>query len=718
MPTRPKAITALLLFAFFLGCATSRSLETSVTGLKSADPHLFLEEIDSERALSWVRAHNDPTLKELGARPQYAKVEAEVREILLAKDRIPQPAIRGDWIYNFWQDERHVRGLWRRAPVKEYEQKGKEPKWDVLIDLDELGRGENESWVFHGANCLPPDYNRCLITLSRGGKDAAVVREFDIKSRAFVPIASGGFELPEAKSQISWLDHDTVLVGTDFGPGSLTLSGYPRQVRIWKRSTPLKDAKLLFEAKESDLSAHGYTIFRPEGNTTFVVRAPSFFEEESFLVGDDLILTRLPFPQDASFQGVFQGRLLVRLRTSWRTGGKTFPAGSLISAPLAQIKSANFADSIQIVYIPDDKSSIAAVHEAKNAVYLTTLENVSGRLLIAQPGKSSWHVKPLPFPDLGDLHVVSTDAFGDRFYVNFESFLAPASLSVYDFKAASAGKRPKVIKTLPSRFDTRPFIAEQLTATSRDGTEVPYFIIHDKNMPLDGANPTLLFGYGGFEVSLTPMYLGAIGKVWLERGGVYVLANIRGGGEFGPKWHQDAILANRQRAYDDFTGIAEDLIRRKITSPAKLGIQGGSNGGLLVGVAFTQRPELFNAVICEVPLLDMSRYHRLLAGNSWMGEYGDPDDPKMWEAISKYSPYQNLRTGRQYPPIFFLTSTRDDRVHPGHARKMAARMEQMGYPFYYYENIEGGHGAAADLEQRVRMKSLEFTYLLQHLQGK
>lgn len=709
-----RGAIALLLLASLFGCATPHSEAPAVTALKPTDdPNLFLEEVDSARSLDWVRAHNEPTLKEFTASPVYPKIEAEIRKILLAKDRIPVPGVRGEWIYNFWQDEKHVRGLWRRTSINDFERK--DPKWDVLLDLDELGRQEKESWVFHGASCLPPDYNRCLITLSRGGKDAAVVREYDVASRAFVPAAQGGFELPEAKSITSWMDRDTLLVGTDFGPGSLSLSGYPRQVRVWKRSTPLKDAKLLFESKETDLDAHGYTVFRPEGNTTFVSRAPSFFEEENFLVNSDLSLTRLPFPQDANFQGVFQGLLLLRLRTAWPIGGKTFPGGALLSVPLASIKDPSFADSIRVVYAPDEKSAIAAVHQTKSAIYLTTLENVQGRVLMAQPAKDGWLTKRLPFPDLGELHFASSDDFGDRFYVNFESFLVPTSLYAYDFKDASSGKAPKVVKTLPSRFDARLFKAEQFTATSKDGTKIPYFIIHDKKMALNGKNPTLLYGYGGFEVSMTPIYLGATGKVWLERGGVYVLANIRGGGEFGPKWHQDALLTNRQRSYDDFAAVAQDLIHRKITEPAHLGIQGGSNGGLLMGVTFTQHPELFNAVLCEVPLLDMSRYHHLLAGNSWMGEYGNPDDPKMWEVISKYSPYQNLKAGQKYPRVFFLTSTRDDRVHPGHARKMAAKMEQMGYPFYYFENIEGGHGAAADLEQRVKMKALEFTYLLKLL---
>ncbi|MBI4565243.1 MAG: S9 family peptidase [Planctomycetes bacterium] len=656
------------------------------------DMYLWLEEIESEKALEWVRAHNEKSLELLTADPQYAEIEAQARAILLAKDRIPAPDLRGGWVVNFWQDADHPRGLWRRARPAEYEKP--EPAWETMLDLDALARDEGENWVWKGATTLPPDHDRAMLFLSRGGKDATVVREFDVPSRSFV---AGGFALPEAKSRVSWLDRDTLFVGTDFGPGTLTKSGYPRQVRLWKRGTPHLDAPLVFEGAEEDVSVSAFTSFRPEGSFTFVARAKTFFEADMFLRAEDGQLRKLPFPDDASFEGIFQGHLLATLRSEWRG----FPAGALVSVPVDR------PDAAEAVYRPDERSSVTRVSTARQHLVLNVLSNVQGRVVKVRRTQG-WELEPVALPDGGSAGVVSADPFDDRVYVGYESFLVPYTLY-------AIGRDVRPVRRLPERFDARRLAVDQFEAQSPDGTRVPYFVIRRDDLAFDGSNPTLLYGYGGFEISMTPAYMAVAGKAWLEKGGVFALANIRGGGEFGPKWHRAALKENRQRAYDDFISVAEDLVRRRVTSPRRLGIMGGSNGGLLVGAAFTQRPYLFHAVVCQVPLLDMLRYHKLLAGHSWMAEYGDPEDPEMAEVIRRYSPYQNVRPRTEYPHVFFVTSTKDDRVHPGHARKMAAKMEAQGHDILYYENIEGGHSAAANLEQRVKRTALEYTYLFRQL---
>ncbi|MCM2277402.1 MAG: prolyl oligopeptidase family serine peptidase [Oligoflexia bacterium] len=680
------------------------------------DPHLWLEEVESEAALSWARAQNERSLPQLSQHPRFAQLEGELRKIVTAKDRIPYPSLSGDgWVYNFWQDAKNIKGLWRRTRLAEYSKKS--PRWETILDLDALSRQENESWVWDGADCLPPEYERCLITLSRGGKDASVVREFDLARREFIPLEKGGFHVPEAKSRVSWLDRDTLFVGTDFGPGTLTDAGYPRQVRLWKRGAPLQDAKLVFEGEKADVSSFGYASFAPEGTTYFVTRNPSFFEEENFLLEPSADRTqakllKLPFPRDAELQVLFKGLLIAKLRTEWKTPGRAFPEGSLVSLAMDRLADADPIASVQVLFRPHARASIEQVSRTKNHLYLKVLDNVRSRVLEAVRDESEWHYEHLELPDNGTISLVSATKFDDRFFVSFQSFLTPTSILLVDGQSA---RKPKVVKSLPARFNPEGLMIEQLEAVSADGTKIPYFVVRPKNLAFDGKAPTILYGYGGFEISSVPYYSGGIGKTWLEKGGVYVLANIRGGGEFGPRWHQAALKTQRQRSFDDFIAVAEDLARRMITSPDRLGIWGGSNGGLLVGATFVQRPELFRAVMCEVPLLDMLRYHKLLAGSSWMGEYGDPEDPVMAEAIQKYSPYQNVKTGARYPKVFFFTSTRDDRVHPAHARKMVARMRGQGHDVLYYENIEGGHGGAADLEQTIRNSALKYTYFHERL---
>jgi prolyl oligopeptidase len=669
--------------------------------MAATDPYLWLEAIESPEAMTWVKAHNGKSLPKLMNDVRYGQFEKEVREILLAKDRIPSPSLRNGWIYNFWQDATYVRGIFRRTRIEEY--KKASPNWETILDLDALAKAENENWVWKSSSCLPPKYERCLLSLSRGGKDAVVVREFDIATKSFV---KNGFQLPEAKSQMSWKDEDQVFVGTDFGAGSLTASGYPRIVKLWKRGTPLSEAKQIFEGQDTDVSVYGYTVFQEEGNVSFVGRSPSFFTQENYLLTEDMKPIKVALPVEINGSGTYNSSLLVSLRKDW---GR-FASGSLLAVPFSAIGQENFEAQVELVYEPDSRSTLSGIAATRSALYLNVLQNVQGKLFKVSKEKGKWEKRVVEFPEAGVITVLSTDDFDDRWLVNYQGFLTPPSVYLIDAQGKS-----EILRQLPAKFDAKDMVVVQNEAASKDGVKIPYFMIHKKNIQLNGQNPTNLTGYGGFQISSTPYYLNETGKVWIERGGVHVVANIRGGGEFGPKWHQAALLENRQKAFDDFIAVAEDLIKRGITSPKKLGIEGGSNGGLLVGATFTQRPDLFNAVICQVPLLDMLRFHKLLAGHSWTAEYGNPEDPKMAEVISKYSPYQNVKPAVRYPKVYFTTSTKDDRVHPGHARKMVARMEELGHEVLYYENIEGGHGGAANLEQRIKNQTLEFTYLTQQL---
>jgi prolyl oligopeptidase len=672
------------------------------------DPFLWLEELHSPRAMDWVKLRNKESVGRLTKDPRYRRIEKDVRKIITAKDRIPMPRLAGGWIYNFWQDSRHVRGLWRRARPEEYAKP--EPKWQVLLDVDRLNKEEGQDWVWHGAACLPPAYEDCLVHLSHGGKDAAVVREFDVARATWTP---GGFSLPEAKTSVSWLDSGRIFVGTDFGPGSLTESGYPRVVKLWSRGQPLSEARTIFEGQAKDVSARVGTQFRPEGAATFVTRQKTFWAAEHWVLQPDFTLKPLPFPEDAAFQGVFQGQLLAILRSEWKVGKASYQSGALVSLPLTALWAERPELWLSYVWAPDSRSSIVGVSMSRDDIYLDVLQNVQGRVLqVFRSPEGGWGAAAVSLPGFGMGSVRALDDFDDRVYLGFESFLVPPTLSLF---TPAPGGAPRPVKSLPARFRSKGLAAEQFEAVSKDGTKVPYFLVRKEGLKLDGSAPTLLYGYGGFEIPMTPGYLNDMGKVWLESGGAYALANIRGGGEFGPKWHEAALKENRQRAFDDFIAVAEDLVRRKVTSPRRLGIMGGSNGGLLVGAVFTQRPELFHAVVCQVPLLDMLRYTKIAAGPSWVGEYGDPAEPRMAEAIRRYSPYHNIRADAGYPEIFFLTSTKDDRVGPVHARKMAARLEAAGHPALYWENIEGGHGAAADLEEKVTMKSLQYAYLLRRL---
>lgn len=660
----------------------------------STDPYLWLEEVEGEKALAWVREQNERTLGELEADERYEQLYADALEILTSDDRIPYGSLRGKWVYNFWQDEAHVRGLWRRTTKKSY--KTDAPEWDVILDFDELAKAEDENWVFQGSNCLEPDRDRCMITLSRGGKDAAVKREFSIAERKFV---DDGFVMPEAKSDFSWLDENTAVVSSDWGPGTTTESGYPRIVKLWKRGTPLEKAEVLFEGETKDVGSWGYVIRRPTGNHVFVVRGVTFYENERYYRRPNGKLEKLPLPPKTDMTGVLGRQAIIKIDEDWEYQNKTYKLGSLLAFDLDTSK-------VEVIFEPTERVVFDGAVVTKSSIVVTLLDNVVSRVKRYKRKGGQWVGRDVPVRDNGNVSVTSATAYADDFLINYEDPVTPDSLYY-----VSKRNRVKKWKQLRPFYDATGVVVKRGTATSKDGTKVPYFVIAQKDVLDKGPAPTLLYGYGGFQIPVRPGYSSVMGKLWVERGGVYVIASIRGGGEFGPAWHQAALKHHRQRAYDDFHAVAETLIQTKVTTHEKLGIRGGSNGGLLMGVAYTQRPDLYTGVLCLVPLLDMVRYDKLPPGASWVAEYGDPDDPDDLAYIKTYSPYQNLKKDKEYPKVFFLTSTKDDRVHPGHARKMAARMAEYGHPFYYFENIEGGHGAAANQKQRAHELALEITYL-------
>ena len=694
------------------------------------DPFLWLEAVDDPQALDWVRARNAETRAVIEAEPGFEALRARIQAVLDSRDKIPAIRRRGAWLWNFWQDEAHPRGLWRCTALAEYRRA--EPAWDVVLDLDELARAEGENWVWGGATVHGPAYRRCMLALSRGGADAQVLREFDIEARRFVRPEEGGFVLPEAKSSVDWLDADTLVVGTDFGPGSMTDSGYPRTIRRWRRGTPLASAETLFEARADDMSAWASVDDTPGHERVLLGRWPGFYTTEAHLVVRDgvaitpaaladphtpapIALRRLPQPEDASLS-FWYDQVLLELRSDWTCAGRTWPAGSLLAGDAAAFEAGRPDDAgWQALFTPSATRSLAGHDSTRSTVLLDILDDVASRVEEWRrdaDGRWTRRVVEAPFP--GTLAVdslqdplVADDPLAEAYTVSYTDFITPDSLLL-----ARTGSDERVpLKARPAFFDAEGMRVEQRFARSADGTRVPYFVVWPRGTTSDGDNPTLLYGYGGFEVSQQPWYSGSLGAAWYARGGVLAVANIRGGGEYGPAWHQAALKRQRQRSFDDFIAVAEDLVATGVTRPPRLGIEGGSNGGLLVGAVMLQRPELLGAVVCQVPLLDMRRYHRLLAGASWMDEYGDPDDPEDWAAIARYSPYQNVRADMRLPPVLFTTSTRDDRVHPGHARKMAARMLAQGHRVAYYENIEGGHGGAADNRQRADLLALEYTFL-------
>ena len=700
------ALSAVALICVF-------SVKAQPVNSANMDPYLWLEEVQGDKALAWLRERNAVSTALLQAQPLFADNRAKVLEVLNNRDQIPRVTRRGDYLYNFWRDAKNPRGLWRRTHLEEYRKV--QPKWDVLIDLDALGKAENENWVWGGSDCLAPDYNRCLISVSRGGADAKVTREFDIAKREFV---KDGFYLPEAKSQLDWVDINTVYVGTDFGPDSMTRSGYARIIKRWKRGTPISEAQFVYEAKESDVAAFATVDKTPNFERTIFGRSADFYNTEINVLVDGK-LVKIDKPSDASLSWQREWAFLL-LKSDFKLAERTYKSGSLLAIKFDALMRGE--RSFELLFEPTATRSLSrsGPTTTRDFLLLNILDNVSGRIEELQYLGGKWQRREVKAPSPGALGAVGMhdpfvkdDPLANHYSMSYLDFLTPASL--YLSKAGSDER--ELLKRNPTFFDSTGMRAEQRFATSKDGTQVPYFVVYPKGVKTDGTNPTVLYGYGGFQISMTPFYSGGWGTTWLQRGGVFVVANIRGGGEFGPTWHQSAIKQNKQKSYDDFAAVAEDLIKAGITKSQHLGIMGGSNGGLLVGAVMVQRPELFGAVVCSVPLLDMQRYHKLLAGNSWMAEYGNPEKADEWAYISQYSPYHNVKKGVKYPKVLFATSTRDDRVHPGHARKMAARMLEQGHDVLYFENIEGGHGGASNNEQRANLVALENTFLWVNLGG-
>ena len=716
MSNSPSATTARLVAAL----VATLSAVAGIGALKALaqqpvpeqpDKYTWLEDIYGDKQLAWVKAENARTAAVLENDSHFATLDAEALKVLDSPDKLPFPGFHNGVIYNFWQDAEHVRGIVRRTTPKDY--LTPDPKWETVLDYDALSKADKQSWVYKGLNCLHPEDELCLVSFSAGGEDAITLREFDLKTAKFV---EGGFQLPRGKQRVAWEDKDTLLIARDWGPGTMSEAGYPIAIREWKRGEPLESAKEVFRG---DVKDNGYgdgptVYFDGQGNRAVILeRNLTTFEQETYL----LLPTgtkRLALPRKIDINGLLDGQLLVTLAEDWKPAGqaKSFAQGSVVSLNLAALTRDPEHLRPTVVFAPTAQEFEQQLAITKNHAILATLDHVQGRAYVYSRAHSGlWTRRRLPAPDNQTVEIEAASRTDDRFFISVDGFLTPTSLMLGD--AADGSLAPA--KSQKPQFDASGDVVEQLDATSKDGTKVPYFVVHRKDMPLDGSNPTLMTAYGGFQLSQTPYYSGVLGKLWLERGAVLVLANIRGGGEFGPAWHEAGLKTHRQRIYDDFYAVAQDLVARKITSPRRLGIIGRSNGGLLMGVEFTQHPEMWNAVVIQVPLLDMLGFEHLSAGASWVGEYGSASVPEERAFLASISPYNQLKPDVHYPEPLIFTTTKDDRVGPVHARKFAARMEEFHLPFYYDEITEGGHGAGADNKQHARSAAEYFTYLMRKL---
>ncbi len=730
---------AISMFALFAGCATQGTVEMSApedeTGMVDRataparagdeafpmpldpgnDPYLWLEEVEGERALSWVRAQNARSLSMLESDPHYREFFEDALEVMTSDSRIPYGSVRDGMVYNFWQDNANPRGLWRRTSLESY--RSEAPEWDTVLDIDALSEAEGANWVFKGADCHAPGDDAgavCLVSLSDGGKDAITLREFDLETKRFV---ENGFATAPAKQGAEWVDRDTLLVATDWGGNgeTLTESGYPSVVKRWTRGTPLDNAQALFSGDASDVGVWPMTLKMRDGRIIQgAVEADTFFTSSYWIFpqeGGEPV--QLPIPAKSTLRGLFAGELLFSLEQDWvpERMGIQFKSGDLLSFDLDAFLNTGKLPPVKMAFRPRDSQALESVGVAKNAALLAISDNVVSQMLRLNPIAGGWQITPVELPGRGAARIVFADQDEPEIFINYEGYLTPDTL--LEFSAVSG--KAQVLKSLQPKFDASGLVVEQHFASSSDDTKIPYFVVRREDVAMDGSTPTILYGYGGFQISLNPGYSGTIGRLWLEEGGAYVVANTRGGGEFGPQWHQAGLKTKRQIVYDDFIAVAEDLVARGLTSPERLGIMGRSNGGLLMGVMFNQRPDLWNAVDIGVPLLDMLRYHKLLAGASWVDEYGSPDVPEERAFLETISPVHNFDPKKDYPTPFFYTSTKDDRVHPGHARKLAKLLEDAGKPFYYYENIDGGHAGAAKPETMARRSALEYTYFARQL---
>ena len=686
-----KTIQCCLFFLFLF------SLNQSVIS-SNLDPYLWLEEVEGKKSLAWVEEQNEETFtrytKSNAFKEKYERIKKELND----DERIPSAYYQNGEMYNFWRDEKNVRGVWRKTSFKSYLKD--EPIWENILDIDQLANDEGINWLYKGADCLAPEYKRCLIRLSDGGTDAVTIRGFDLEEKKFV---KDGFNTYPSKQNASWINEDQILIGADFGEGSMNESGYPMQVKLWNRGEPLEEAKIFFSGSYKKIFNFPFVSIRPDGKYYGIIEGPTFFSEVLHLFDGEKLI-KINLPQMIDIHGFFNESLILSIEEDWGI----FKSGSLLEINVNSLLANSIDESdVKIIFEPDGQRFISGVSIGKHQLMVSMLENVNGIITRFLKKDDRWDSKDIEGFQNSTMNIYGQDVWSDNSFISVSNFLEPSS--IYH---ASDGADYKKIKSRKNSIDPEKYRVEQNFVSSADGTSIPYFLISRKGINLDGKNPTILYGYGGFQISKPPSYLGgSIAEYWLNSGGVYVVSNIRGGAEYGPAWHQSALKENRQRAYDDFIAIAIDLIEKGITSKDRLGIEGRSNGGLLVGATFTQRPDLFNAVICGVPLLDMYRYDKLLAGASWVDEYGDPDNPEEWEFIRKYSPYQNLKKGTEYPEVFFYTSTKDDRVHPGHARKMAKKMTDMGSPIVYYENTEGGHAGTSNIDQFSFLLALQLAYL-------
>ena len=717
-----RLIIIVVFLTAFCGCENGNSpnpdkmnekpISAENSDSETADD-LWLEEVEGEKALEWVRGQNERSLADLMADPNYAANEAAAIEVLTSKERIPYGRVREGMVYNFWQDDVNVRGLWRRTPVAEYAKEN--PNWETVLDFDKLAADEEKNWIFKGSDTFRSkggDKFVCLVALSDGGKDAVIHREFDLESKTFV---EGGFETPEAKQNVDWVDVDTILIGTDWGDDTVTESGYPYVVKRWKRGTPLSEAVEVIRGDKTDVAVRPFTLELEDGTMLQCAdEADTFFTSTYWLLSENgEPPVKWPLPPKCSPAGIYKGQLLVTLKQDWSPEGQeSHVAGDLVAFSIDEFLKTKTLPAVKLVFHANETQAVSGVSIAKGAVLLSLNENVSGKVLRLDVSENGvWTTDPIELPGTGEVGVTFADDEETSVFLSYDGFLTPDSLLKYDVRTGETS----TLKSVLAKFNTDGLKVEQFFTTSTDGTKIPYYIIHREDIEFNGATPTLLYGYGGFQISLGPGYNPTTGRLWLEKGGAYVLANIRGGGEFGPKWHQAGLKLNRQLIYDDFISVGEAIIERGLTSHKQLGIMGGSNGGLLMGVMLNQRPDLWNAVVIQVPLLDMLRYHLLLAGASWVDEYGSPEIPEERAFLEKISPVHNFDPAKEYPVPFFVTSTKDDRVHPGHARKLAKKFEDADLPFFYYENIDGGHSAAANQIERAKRSALEFTYLTRRL---
>jgi prolyl oligopeptidase len=683
-------------------------------GVKAADDHLALEEVDGAEARAFVAASNEKALSALTGDRRYETFRQQAEAILTATDRIPGVSFLGEGLGNFWQDAANPKGVWRRTTLDSY--RSNQPQWETLLDIDALAKAEGRDWVFKGADCLAPDETRCLVNLSDGGKDAVTVREFDLTTRTFV---EGGFVIPEGKHRLTWLDRDTLLIATDFGPGTMTESGYPYIVKSLKRGHPLAHATEVYRGQQSD-GGYGVSpmVFRDMAGAVEAVlfsRPLDTFRSEIWAMGGEGRPYKLSLPERVAVEGVMGGNLVFSPDQAWRFDGQDYAAGSLLSLPLGVLGPVRLDIAIgaerATVFTPTPRQSLQNVTVLSDSIVAVIADNVVGTLKRFTPTENGWTATDIAVPTNSAVGLGDSSKSKGQVFVSTQGFLTPPTLSLADVSTGALTE----LKSAPAKFDASTHVVEQFEATSTDGTKIPYFVTRPKDLVMDGTGPTILFGYGGFQASFPPAYKPEMGKLWLENGGVFVQANIRGGGEFGPGWHQAALRENRQRAFDDFAAVARDLEQRRITSPRHLGIYGRSNGGVLTSVSITQHPELFNAAVIESPLIDMLRYQDLPAGASWIGEYGDPRIPGDAEFIARYSAYQQLRPETKYPRVYITTNTRDDRVHPGHARKFAARLGDQGHDHLYYEDTAGGHSNDADPVANARRWARHYVYLAQQL---